>query len=209
MIIPAGFIYLYKDHYEKSSLIYFSIISVLSILVFILIRVMIVSEGGESLFTQYTTQVIYYSKPELLAKRFTIPFTPFGLLPIIFLKDLITFFREHKYFFIYALTIIILSFFGEPERLIEPLAPVYYLFIALIIKQYILNKSSDVIKNRIVLNLVGISFLASFYHLWGTITLPNELYSIISTILFTIIVSVLFYFSKRSMKKNNEFGAIQ
>ena len=69
--------------------------------------------------------------------------------------------------------------------------------------------ADDVIKNRIVLALVGISFLASFYHLWGIITLPSELYSIISTILFTIITSAIFYFSKRSMKNNNDFRAVQ
>ncbi len=209
MIIPAGFIYLYKDHYEKSSLIYYSIISVLSILVFILVRVVIVSESGESLFAQYITEAIYYSKPEMLAKRFIIPFTPFGLLPVIFLKDLIMFFREHKYFFIYALTITILSFFGEPERLIEPLAAVYYLFVAIIIKQYVLKKSNNIFNNKTILILVGVTFLTSFYHLWGIITLPDQLYSTISTVFFTIFTSAIFYFSKRSMKKNNEFGAIQ
>ena len=66
MIIPAGFFYFYKDNSERRSLIYFSIISVLSILVFMLVRVFIVSDGGESLFSQYSTQVIYYSKPVLL-----------------------------------------------------------------------------------------------------------------------------------------------
>ena len=209
MIIPAGFVFLYNDSSEKNSLLYYSIISILSVIVFILMRVMINSEGGESLFTQYTTQVIYYSKPELLAKRFIIPFTPFGLLPIIFCKELIEFFKSKIYFLIYSFTIVLLSFFGEPERLIEPLAPVYYLFIAFLIQKYILNKSNNISKNRIVLALVGISFLASFYHLWGIITLPNEFYSILSTISFTLITTVLFYLTKRSMKNNNEFRVIQ
>lgn len=209
MIIPAGFAFLYEVSSERRSLIYYSIISVLSVLVFVLIRVMIISEGGESLFTQYSTQVIYYSTPELLAKRFIIPFTPFGLLPVLFLKELIQFFKEKIFFFIYALTIIFLSFFGEPERLIEPLAPIYYLFIASLIQQYIMNKPNNIIKNRIIFALVSISFLASFYHLWGIITLPNELYSIISTISFTIVTSIIFYFSKRPIKNNSEFRAVQ
>ena len=207
-IIPAGLTYLYISNSKSKSIFLFSIISLLSIILFVIIRKVIMSEGGESLFVQYTTQVIYYSKPELLLKRFIIPFTPFGLLPIFFYKDLGMFFRSNKHFFKYALTVIILSFFGEPERLIEPLAPVYYLFIALLIQLYILKKADNVIKNRIVLTLVGISFLASFYHLWGIIMLPNELYSIISTIFFNVLTGTILYFSQRSLRNNSEVQKI-
>lgn len=198
-IIPAGIFYYCRNSQNRKNLFYFGIISGLSILIFILIRLLIPSESGESLFVQYTTQLIYYSKPVLLLKRFVIPFTPFGLLPLIFYKDLVAFFKTNKEFLIYSITIILLSFFGEPERLIEPLAPVYYLFIAELINKYLLGKSLalEILKNKNLLYILISSFLVSFYHLWGRLMLPNETYSIVSTIFFTLFISIVFYRSKK------------
>ena len=70
-----------QDASEKSIQVYYGIIRTFSILAFVLIMILIVLESGESLITQYTTQIIYYSKPELLVKRFSVPFTPLGFLP--------------------------------------------------------------------------------------------------------------------------------
>ena len=153
--------------------------------------ILIVLESGESLITQYTTQIIYYSKPELLVKRFIVPFTPFGLLPIIFYKELINFFKSQNYLFM--LYKILLLFFGDPERLMKPMAPVYCLFIATLIKQYVYSTVNKVFSDKIIIILISTSFLASFYHLWGTIVLPGELYSMISTVFFTIFISAFFF----------------
>ncbi len=90
--LKAGFVFLYLEKTSAKNYIVYFIISLCSILVYVLIRMIIISEGGESLFVQYTTQVIYFSKPILLIKRFIIPFTPFGLIPLIFYKELIGFF---------------------------------------------------------------------------------------------------------------------
>jgi len=203
-IIPAGIVYLHLNESNNKNIFRFSLISLVSILLFMFIRKLIVSDGGESLFIQYTTQVIYYTTPKLLLKRFIIPFTPFGLLPIIFYKDLAQFFKFNKHFFIYSLTVIVLSFFGEPERLIEPLAPVYYLFVAVLIRKYILLNENEIFSNKILILLVVSSFLSSFYHLWGIILLPNELLSIISTIFFNLLVGTILYFSQRLSKNKIE-----
>ncbi len=198
-IIPSGMFYYYKNSNDRKNLFYFGIISALSVLIFILIRILISSESGESLYVQYTTQLIYYSKPALLLKRFVIPFTPFGLLPLIFYKDLVAFFKTNKEFLIYSITIILLSFFGEPERLMEPLAPVYYLFIAELINKYLLGKSLEleVLKNKNLLYILLSSLIVSIYHLWGRIILPNETYSVVSTIFFTLLVSIVFYRARK------------
>ena len=204
-IIPAGLFYYYTNSPNRKNLIYFGIISFLSISVFVIIRLLISSEGGESLFIQYTTQVIYYSKPSLLIKRFIIPFTPFGLLPLIFYKDLISFFKIHNEFLIYTITIILLSFFGEPERLMEPLASIYYLFVAVLIKNYLLDGAFKIRNNRSLLYIIIASFMTSFYHLWGRITLPGEAYSIASTIFFTLLVSFIFFRSKRLSERIRKY----
>ena len=192
IFIPAGFVLLIERKLLKKELLFFSIISFVSFLTFWGIRKIIPTEGGESLFIQYTTQLVYYSKPILLIKRFIIPFSPFGLLPILFYKDLFYFFQKNKHLFIYSLTVIVLSFFGESERLMAPLAPVYFLFIAELIAKYFAKNSAEIFKNRVIISLIIMAFLTSFYHLWGVIKLPNEYYSMISTFAFTIAVTLIF-----------------
>ncbi|MEN8192278.1 MAG: hypothetical protein ABFS12_05645 [Bacteroidota bacterium] len=203
MIIPAGFVFIYIKDSDRKYLIYFASISLLSFLLFAIVRMLISSEGGESLFIQYTTQIIYYSKPSLLVKRFIIPFTPFGLLPIIFYKELYVFFKTHKHFLIYVLTVIILSFFGEPERLMIPLSPVYYLFIAILIKKYIVPSSLNLFIDKSIILILILSFMSTFYHLWGLIILPNQTYSIVFAIILTLMTSMIFYLSR-----SNQSGLI-
>jgi len=192
IFIPAGFVLLFERGLNKKELLFFSIISIVSFLTFWGIRKVIPTEGGESLFIQYTTQLVYYSKPSLLIKRFIIPFSPFGLLPFLFYKDIFHFFQKNKHLFIYFVTVIVLSFFGESERLMAPLAPIYFLFIAKLIQKYLVKDSEEVFKNRLIISLMVFAFLTSFYHLWGVIKLPNEYYSMITTLVFTIVATLIF-----------------
>lgn len=200
IFIPAGFVLIFERKLIKRELLLFSIISVASFLTFWGIRILIPTESGESLFVQYTTQLVYYSKPILLIKRFIIPFSPFGLIPLLFYKELFYFFQKNKHLFIYSLTVILLSFFGESERLMAPIAPVYFLFIAELIAKYFVKDSVTVLKNQVIISLIIIAFLTSFYHLWGILKFPNEYYSMVSTFIFTIVVT--FIFLKQLLIKN-------
>ena len=91
----------------------------------------------------------------------------------------------------------------------EPLPPVYYLFIATLIKQYVYITVNKVFSDKIIIILISTSFLASFYHLWGTIVLPGEIYSMISTVFFTIFISALFYYLKRTVINNGAVNSIK
>ncbi len=204
MIIPFGLIYYYLQNLRRE-FIYFGIISLISVFIFFIVRVLIVSEGGESLFTQYSSQLIHYSSPDLLIKRFIIPFTPFGLLPFFFLKDLFNFFKSNLPLFIYLISVIVLSFFGEPERLIEPAAPIHYLFIAILIEKYLKIPLSRSKTNILLTVLLLLSFTASFYHLWGIILLPTETFSVTITVISTIVVTIIFVMFKKKSHNNEVF----
>lgn len=204
MIIPFGLGYYYLQNLRRE-LIYFVSISLISIFIFFFLRVLIISEGGESLITQYSTQLIYYSSPDLLIKRFIIPFTPFGLLPFFFLKDLFNFFKSNLPLFVYVISVIVLSFFGEPERLIEPAAPIYYLFIAILIEKYFKNPLSRSKINILLGVLLLLSFTASFYHLWGIILLTTETFSVTITVISTLVVTVIFVMFRKKSNNNEVF----
>lgn len=205
MFIPAGFVYLYVKKESLKNFLIYSILSITSIVIYFLIRKLIISEGGESLYTQYTTQVIYFSKPDLLIKRFIVPFTPFGLIPIIFVKETVKFFKKYFYLLIYTLTVIVLSFFGEPERLMAPLSLVLLLYLSEIFTNIIklsLNKNYNKIYLTIFFTIV---FIASFYHIWGIIKLPSKEFSMIFTITVNILMTIFFLtFKNISKLKVNE-----
>jgi len=48
------------------------------------------------------------------------------------------------------------------------------------------------LKNKLIIFLIAAAFFTSFYHLWGVVKLPNEYYSMISTSVFTIVVTFVF-----------------
>ena len=199
LIIPVGYAYLLLQKSSRDEIIKFSILTILMVVVFLGIRILLIAESGESLFTQYFTQVVYYSNPIALIKRFIIPFTPFGLLPIIFYKEVYKFFFEYKYLFVYFLSVLAITFFGEPERLIAPLAPIYFTFLGFLL-QGIFEKGNYFYSKQITfLVIILLSFLSSFYHLWGIIKLPNSTFTIISTIILS--VTTLLFFVLLSRKK--------
>ena len=205
IVLPAGLYYLLKEKAHKKDLFILSAIGLISFSVFIVLRMLIISEGGESLFVQYTTQVIYYSKPILLLKRFIVPFTPFGLIPIIFYKELFAFFKQNSAFLVYTITVVLISFFGEPERLMAPLAAIYFLFLASLFKNLLLGVNDKKLKTVSIILIFTISFFATFYHLWGIIKLPSRDFTMTLTVISNLIMAVVFFAMKYlSTKKNNK-----
>ncbi|MEE9429576.1 MAG: hypothetical protein V3V16_00950 [Melioribacteraceae bacterium] len=197
LIIPVGYAYLFLHKSSKNEIIKFSILTFLMAIVFLGIRVLIKAESGESLFSQYITQVVYYSNPIALLKRFIVPFTPFGLLPIIFYKDIYRFFVKHKYLFVYFLSVLAITFFGEPERLIAPLAPIHFTFLGFLLQNTFSNGHYFYSKKVTLITIIGLSFLSSFYHLWGIVKFPNSTFTIISTILLSVTTVLFFIFLNR------------
>ncbi|MBK8944470.1 MAG: hypothetical protein IPM32_04275 [Ignavibacteriae bacterium] len=200
LFLPAGFVYLFLERTSAKNYIIYFILSLSSILVYVLIRMIIFSEGGESLYVQYTTQVIYFSKPILLIKRFIVPFTPFGLIPIIFFRETILFFRKHFYFLIFSITVMALSFFGEPERLMAPLSVAFILFLFDLLKLIFNEIDERKFKLIFVVIYFLIVFTASFYHIWGIITLPTKELSMIFTIMVNVLMAILFLVFKNFSK---------
>ena len=59
------------------------------------------------------------------------PFSPLSLIPIIYYRETIKFFRENIYLFIFIIIYYLSTFFAnDEERLIAPIFPIIYLIIA-------------------------------------------------------------------------------
>ena len=203
IILPAGLYYFLFRQRDKKQFLLFLFVSFFTVAVYLLIRLLLNINEGADLLTQYTTVEFYYSRPMLFLKKYVASFVPFGLLPVIFYKDLINFFKKYPFLFIYSVTAIVISYFGEAERMMAPLAVVYYFFIGNLLNKRFDIKENNFGQNKIFISIIAISFLSSFYHLWGIVPLPNKYWSIASTIIFSVATALLFYSeSKKDLAVN-------
>ncbi len=192
IILPMGLYYFLIHKKSQKDFLLFATISFFTVVVYVLVRMVLNVNQGVDLLTQYTTKEFYYPRIMLFLKKYVASFTPFGLLPLVFWKELISFFKKNGFLFVYTITVIIISYFGEAERMMAPLAIVYFMFVGNLMENNFDIKDRFQ-ENRIFFIIIIISFLSSFYHLWGIVQLPNKYWSIASTIIFSIIIAFLFY----------------
>jgi len=191
LILPLGYFMLLRKLKFKEDILFFTAASIIPVAIFVSSRILMSNQVGENLVNQFISGATDIFTAKVLIKKFIIAFTPFGLIPIIFPKETLKFFRERFYLFVYFAGVIFASFFGDYERLMYPSAPVYYLLISFIVQTYVINE-----KDKQTLIFIGtiifISFLSSFYHLWGIFTFPDRDVTIVSTIVLLIVTALLF-----------------
>lgn len=192
IIIPTAFAYLYWKNYEKNDYKSLTLVSAISISVFIFLRVLIHPTGGEDIFTQFTSGISRFFTFEAFIKKFIVAFTPFGLIPFFFHKTLLEFIKKHKYVPVYFILVVFVSAFGDFERLMAPFAPFYLLFIGEIIQKFLNEKENKDDLKTFLLYMMAISFIASFHHIWGLFPLPGRNITIILTL--TALVVMLAHF---------------
>jgi hypothetical protein len=204
LIVPVGYLFLYEkkeltnDYYKYS----FAILPM--ILIFIIFHLLSKTEGTDTYLTQFYTGFELFNMLSIIKKLF-ISVTPFAFISIIYYKELCAFFRNHLYLFSLFVGTVISSFFGfDAERLMSPAAPVFYLFLSIIL-QKIFN--SDKWKNyeaKIFVILFFLAFSSTFYHLWGIIQLPNREITLLLTIVLNILILMVFLILKKSIVNNTK-----
>lgn len=182
IIIPTAFAYLYWKDYEKKDYMKLTMVSLIPIIVFIFLRILMQPVGGENIVTQLTTGITRFFTFEAFIKKFIIAFTPFGLIPFFFHKTLLEYIKKHKYVLVYFSLVLFVSAFGDFERLMAPLAPFYLLFIGEIIQKFLNEKENKDDLKTFLLYMMAISFIASFYHIWGLLPLPGENITLVLTL---------------------------
>ena len=191
IFIPTAFIYLYFNKGKSKDYFHLTIISLLSFFIFIGIRIFLSNGGGEELIEQFTARILRSIEPIAIIKKLIITFTPFGLIPFLFYKDTLEFFKGNKYLLAYLLLVFLTTVFGDHERLMTPFAPIYLLLIGSILQKYIVKVQSAK-SNIFFISIIILSILSSFYHLWGMIQLPSRSISMISTAILLIACLILF-----------------
>ncbi len=201
LIIPVGFVYLYEKSRGKDDYIKFVTVTIIALLIFSAVRLAIKIDSDENYLTQIEYGLINFFKPRGFVKRFVIAFTPFSALPFLFYKELINLLRKNKFLFVWILFAVGSSLFGNDyERLMMPSAPVFFLFVALLIQKY-LSVNNNKISNKILLfGVVIISLLGSLYHLWGIVRFADSEISLLATVILDILILLIFGYLKFTRK---------
>ncbi|MCP4970962.1 MAG: hypothetical protein GY932_10250 [Arcobacter sp.] len=203
LIIPVGYLFLYEKKILLKNYLKYSVAILPSILVFIFFRVLVKIEGDENYLTQIISGFELF-EPESIVKKFFISVTPFAFLSIVYSKELYTFFLKHLYLLILFIGTVFSSFFGfDHERLMSPTAPVFFLFLAIILEQTVQSKKWKSHKGKIFGTIITLAFLSTFYHLWGIIKLPNREITLIVTVILNLFMLIIFLILKHSTLTKN------
>ncbi len=205
LIIPVGFAYLLEKNAPRKDYISFTAVSFLIIFIFIAVRLAIQIETDDNYLTQIQYGINNFFNPVAFVKRFVVAFTPFSVIPFLFWNELIEFFKKNLFLLVWAIFAVISSLFGNDyERLMSPTAPVFYLFLAIIIEKYFWGGAFSSIKKVLLFSIVIISLLGSLYHLWGVVRLIDSETSLIFTILLDVLVLLIFGYLKFSARIKND-----
>ncbi len=197
LIIPIGFAYLCENKRGKEDYIKFLTVSAIAALLFLAVRMLIQIESDENYLTQIEYGLVNFFNPRAFLKRFIIAFTPFSVLPFLFYKELIKLLRENKYLSVWIVFAVASSLFGNDyERLMMPVAPVFFLFLALLIEKYFISNGNGFVQKVLLFLVVILSLAGSLYHLWGVFRLANSEVSLISTVILDILILLIFGYLK-------------
>lgn len=193
IMLPVAFVYLYMTNTKLKEYLWITLVSIITFGIFISLRLFIITPGGESLWTQFSTGLVYFLTPESFVKKIVLAFIPFGFIPLFYYKNSYNFLRINSHYLLLLVIVFLLSFFGDAERLMMPFAPVYFVLIGYIIQQYITEQVDKSKLRKFLLHIMLLAFFSSFYHLWGIVKLPSSLFSLISALILSAITVYLFW----------------
>ncbi len=138
------------------------------LLAFGLIRLFVSHTGGLTLLEQLARSAPKLLFPETWLRLLVNAFLPVALLPLVFMRHTLAFFRGQRYLLVYLALVLLSAFFGyDNERLMAPAFVVFYLLIATLIESQLRQPRG------LRWLLAGAGLVASFQHLIGRYPLPS------------------------------------
>lgn len=168
LMIPLAFVHLLESKTWTKAGRKYLVALIPGIMIFILIRLLVPHSGGDSLWRAFLAHAAKGTSPHRLYALLINSFAPLSLIPLVFLRGSIRFFRTHKTALLFLLLVFASTLFGSnDERLMAPAAPVFYLLIAELIETYCYS-------SKALLIIIAISvFLTAFDHAIGIPALPS------------------------------------
>ncbi len=154
------------------------------LLCFVLLRVIVQPAGGQDTFSHFLRTVPKIAEPATWFRLLINAFIPVSLLPLIFWRHSLAFFRQNLAMLVFLLLVLASAFFGtDNERLMAPAAVVFYLLLATIIERYLYPS-----RLAMVALLAG-GFVSSWQHFMGRYPLPSRELTLILSLASLLVVS--------------------
>ena len=190
IMIAVTFIYLLERKIFMDEGKKFLLAVVPAIACFLLLRFLINPAGGLGMLQAFLFHINKLTSVETWFRLLINTFIPLSLLPIIFFKRTVSFFKDKKYMLLFIVFVFISTLFGSNnERLMAPASIIFYFLIANIIQDYFYPYKG------ILFILMASAFLSSFHHLMGRYPLPSKDLTIIlsaSSLMAATVASYLF-----------------
>lgn len=160
--------------------------------IFVALRVVVPSEGGRSLFEALAAFSYKLYTPESLFRGLVNTFLPFTLVPLVYLRETVAFFREHKYLIAYLALVYLSTTFGaNEERLVAPAFIVFFTLLGFILE--------GVRAKRLTFSvLLAAGFVASLHHAMGVLLLPDRSWTRSLVLGLGLGVTLYMFFLRRS-----------
>ncbi|PKK83900.1 MAG: hypothetical protein CVT49_05600 [candidate division Zixibacteria bacterium HGW-Zixibacteria-1] len=133
IMVPVALIYLVEYGRFKQHILSWVMASLPGILIFIILRMVIVPAGGDDLWAAFLKYSGKLGSPGPWAGLTLFCTIPVSLVPIVYFKETIAFFKERIYLLAYVLLVFVSALFGSNnERLMAPVFAVFYYLIAVL-----------------------------------------------------------------------------
>ena len=204
--VPAGLIYYwFKERSPKKT--YKLIVATLpAVMILTAVRTFVITESSSGSGLTHSFGKLHFDDTNKIFKPGTYyriainTFLPLALIPAVFFREKIKFFKEHSYFFVFVIIYFFSCFIaGDNERLFAPVFPVFYLLIGYILE----NKKLLTLRNRYI--LLALTLLALPHHMYSRFPVPDRkltmIFSLATLSLATVFAMYLKLRSKRSIDK--------
>lgn len=137
LMIPVAGVYLWQTGQLRRELMPFAAALVAPLVAFVAIRLKVHPSGGQSLLSAFITFSHKLKYPGTWFHLGISPFIPASLLPLIFLRTTVRFFRERLDRLLFVVLVFISALFGsDNERLLTPTFIIFLLLIAVILQHH-------------------------------------------------------------------------
>lgn len=184
LMIPVAVVFLVERRQLSREWRSFLLAVLPGLLCFVLLRVIVQPVGGQDMFSHFLRTVPKIAEPATWFRLLINAFIPVSLLPLIFWRHTLVFFRQNLAMLVFLLLVLVSAFFGtDNERLMAPAAVAFYLLLATIIERYLYPS-----RLAVVVLLAG-GFVSSWQHFMGRYPLPSRELTLILSLTSLLVVS--------------------
>ncbi|MBN2790181.1 MAG: hypothetical protein JXR69_08320 [Candidatus Delongbacteria bacterium] len=203
--VPAGLIYYWFKERSPKKTYQLIAATIPSVIILTGIRTFIITESSSGGGLAHSFGKLHFDdtnkifKPGTYYRIIINTFLPLALIPAVFFKEKIKFFKEHSYFFIFVIIYFFSCFIaGDNERLFAPVFPVFYFLVGYILeqKEFLTKKNKNI--------LLILTVLALPHHFYSRFPLPDRQLTMIFSLATLLLVTLYSIYTRIYSNKSGD-----